>query len=126
MREMKSMNSWLHNAARLMPESRSHFAVVHPADAEAYQIRDGEMIAITSAAGSIETRAKISDEIKVGHIAVPHGWGHRGGWSRANAKAGVNTNLVANVALSEIEPLSATSVVNGIPVSIRPVPASAN
>lgn len=121
MREMKSMNSWLHNAERVMPAARAHFALVHPSDAAAYGIADGGAMSIRSASGKIEATAKVSDEISPGHIAIPHGWGHMGGWQRANDRAGVNANVVANVRPEDIEPVSATSVLNGIPVCIAPV-----
>ena len=38
---------------------------------------------IVSAHGEIELPARVSDEVVRGTLAVPHGWGHRGGWRRA-------------------------------------------
>ena len=57
--------------------------LVHPDDAEACGIQDGASCRISSAHGSIELPARVTDEVKQGTIAVPHGWGHRGGWRLA-------------------------------------------
>ena len=44
-------------------------------------------------ARSIETLALVTDEVGPGTVAVPHGWGHAGGWwERANKAGGANVN----------------------------------
>ncbi len=86
MRELRSHNSWMHNVEKLMQGEREHAARIHPEDATEVGIEDGETVRITSPHGSIETRAKLTDEIKRGTIAVPHGWGHTSsGWRIATA-----------------------------------------
>ena len=121
LRELKSINSWLHNSARSVRDGESNFAVLHPRDAEALQILDGAGVTVRSRSGTITLPARISDEIAPGHVAVPHGWGHRGGgWRHANTAGGANSNLVASDAPDDIEPVSGMSVLNGIPVSVRP------
>src|SRR5215218_2233449 len=54
MRELRSHNSWMHNAPLLMRGGRTHSARVHPDDAAAVGLGDGERCRISSAHGSIE------------------------------------------------------------------------
>lgn len=62
----------------------------------------------------------VSDEMHPRTVALPHGWGHRGGWSRANSAGGCSSNLLASADVADLERLAAMSVLNGIPVRIRP------
>jgi anaerobic selenocysteine-containing dehydrogenase len=126
LRELRSHNSWMHNAPLLMRGGRTHAARIHPDDAEALGIGDGERCRISSPHGSIELAALVSDEIKAGTVAVPHGWGHRGGgWEVANRAGGANVNLLASSDPDDLERLAGMAFLNGIPVRIEPVFASA-
>jgi formate dehydrogenase len=121
LRESRSHNSWMHNAPALMRGKRGHFARVHPADAAAYGITDGERCRITSEHGSIEVPVRITDEMTPGTVAVPHGWGHgEGGWRLANAAGGANVNLLASPRPGDLEALAGMANLNGIPVRIAP------
>ena len=121
LRELRSHNSWMHNSEKLMKGDRVHRARIHPADAEAAGIADGEGCRITSPHGEIELVASHTDEVKRGTIAVPHGWGHSGGWRIANAAGGVNTNVLASSEPEDLEPLAGMAHLNGIPVRIEAV-----
>ncbi|MBB6125045.1 molybdopterin-containing oxidoreductase family protein [Sphingobium subterraneum] len=123
MREMLSMNTWLHNSATCMTAKRAHALHISSVDAEALGIADGEGVRITSEAGSLTTRIKISDRMKPGNVALPHGWGHRGGWQRANDAGGVNSNILSSGAEGPTERLAGMSILNGIRVDIEPAPA---
>lgn len=123
LRELRSHNSWMHNAELLMRGGRTHAARIHPADAEACGIADGEACRITSAHGAIEIEATLTDEVKAGTVAVPHGWGHRGGWELANAAGGANVNLLASSEPEDLERLAGMAFLNGIPVRLEPVSA---
>ena len=63
MRELRSHNSWMHNAPLLMRGGRTHAARIHPDDAEDRGITDGEPVRVVSAPGAIELPALVSDEI---------------------------------------------------------------
>ncbi|MFI0348896.1 molybdopterin-dependent oxidoreductase [Actinomadura sp. 9N407] len=120
MRELRSHNSWMHNAPALMRGQREHAARINPEDAAAYGIKDGALCRIASAHGEIELPAKITDEMTPGAVAVPHGWGHQGGWKVANAAGGANVNLLASPDPQDLEPLAGMAHLNGIPVTIAP------
>ncbi|WP_197382929.1 molybdopterin-dependent oxidoreductase [Mycolicibacterium mengxianglii] len=119
-REMRSQNSWMHNSPTLMKGDRQHRARINPADAAAAGIT-GERVRIVSAQGAIETGVLITDEVVVGTIAVPQGWGHRGGgWQLANAVPGANVNELTSNRPEDLERLAGMSVLNGVPVRLEP------
>jgi formate dehydrogenase len=123
MRELRSHNSWMHNAPVLMRGQREHTARVNPEDAAAYGIKDGDLCRIASAHGEIELPAKVTDEMTAGTVAVPHGWGHQGGWKLANAAGGANVNVLASSDPADLEPLAGMAHLNGIAISIGPAGA---
>jgi formate dehydrogenase len=111
----------MHNVPKLMQGDRVHAARVHPDDAAASGIDDGALCRVWSASGSIELPAKLTDEVMLGTVAVPHGWGHRGGWRQANAAGGVNVNLLASSDPAQLERLAGMAFLNGIPVRLEAV-----
>jgi anaerobic selenocysteine-containing dehydrogenase len=122
LRELRSHNSWMHNAELLMRGGRTHAARIHPDDAEASGVGDGERCRISSRHGWIEIQAQVTDEVKPGTVAVPHGWGHRGGgWQLANAAGGANVNALASSEPEDLERLAGMAFLNGIPVRVESV-----
>jgi formate dehydrogenase len=120
LRELRSHNSWMHNAPLLMRGGRTHAARIHPVDAGRIGAGDGEPMRITSPHGAIEIEAMLTDEVKPGTIAVPHGWGHTGEWSVANAAGGANVNVLASSDPADLERLAGMAHLNGIPVRVEP------
>jgi formate dehydrogenase len=62
----------------------------------------------------------VTDEMIPGTVALPHGWGHSGSWQRANAAGGATSNFLASSLAEDVETLSGSTVLNGIPVRIEP------
>ena len=123
MRELRSHNSWMHNAPLLMRGGRTHALRINPEDARDVGLADGEPARITSAAGAVEVPVKITDEMTRGTVALPHGWGHKGGWKLANEAGGVNVNLLAASGADALERLAGMAHLNGIPVRVDPAAA---
>jgi formate dehydrogenase len=121
LRELRSHNSWMHNAPLLMRGGREHALRIHPADAEEHGLVDGGRAVIRSKAGALEAAVKVTDEMSPGTVALPHGWGHKGGWKVANAAGGANSNLLASAEPEDLEPLAGMAFLNGIPVRLEPV-----
>jgi anaerobic selenocysteine-containing dehydrogenase len=121
LRELRSHNSWMHNSPLLLRGGRTHAARVHPDDAAACGLADGDLVRIASKSGAIELPVKLTDEMKRGTVAVPHGWGHRGGWQLANATDGVNVNALSSGAVEDLERLAGMAFLNGIPIRMEPV-----
>ena len=120
LRELRSHNSWMHNAPTLMKGKRSHGMRIHPKDAADLGIEDGQVCAVASRHGEIELPAMVTEDVSVGTVAVPHGWGHDGGWTRANAAGGANVNALASTDPADLERLAGMAFLNGIPVRVGP------
>jgi formate dehydrogenase len=121
LRELRSHNSWMHNSPLLMRGGRTHAARIHPDDAERLGVEDGGRCRIASAHGHIEIAATVTDEVKPGTVAVPHGWGHRGGWQVANAAGGANVNLLASSDPADLERLAGMAHLNGIAIRVEAI-----
>ncbi|MDP3940466.1 MAG: molybdopterin dinucleotide binding domain-containing protein [Deltaproteobacteria bacterium] len=120
-REIRTNNSWMHNAPSLMKGGRSCDLFVHPGDAESLGIADGANAVISSRVGSLRTRVRVTDAVMPGVVSLPHGWGHdREGadLSVASANPGVNINDLIDEKVAE--PLASASIMNGVPVEVRP------
>ncbi len=120
MRELRSHNSWMHNVPKLMAGAeRQHRLRMHPADALATGIVEDDLVSITSAHGAVEIRVKVTDEIMPGTVALPHGWGHAGGWQRAVAAGGGRYNVLTGNRPEESDLPSGNAVFNGIAVRVQ-------
>jgi len=49
--------------------------LIHPADAEALHIADGQTVRVTTEAGSVEIEAEVTETARQGHVVIPHGFG---------------------------------------------------
>ncbi|ADG80188.1 molybdopterin-dependent oxidoreductase [Tsukamurella paurometabola] len=119
-RQMRSNNSWLHNVPTMVTGSNRCTVLMHPDDAQRCGVTDEETVTVTSTTGTIDVALEISDEIRSGTVAIPHGWGHRGtGWRVAGALAGQNVNLLHDP--SRVDRISGNSAVNDTWVRVTPV-----
>jgi anaerobic selenocysteine-containing dehydrogenase len=103
-RHLRSNNSWLHNVPSMVKGRDRCTALMHPADATARALIDGDPVAVTSRVGSIVVALEVSDDIRPGTVAIPHGWGHREpgvGWQVAASLPGANVNLLHDPSLTD-------------------------
>ena len=127
LRELRSHNSWMHNAPLLMRGERVHALRVHPDDADEHGLKDGGQARLESKSGAVDVPVAVTDEMTPGAVALPHGWGHSGGWMRRERRAGVNVNLLASWPPDDLEALAGMAHLNGIPVRLpgqRPASAA--
>lgn len=120
-RHIRSNNSWLGNAPRLAKGPDKCVALLNPADAAAHGIADGDLVRISSAAGSVGAAARVTGEIMAGVVSLPHGFGHgRPGvrLSVAGARPGVSHNDLT--LRSRLDILSGTAALVGTPIRIEP------
>ena len=119
-RNRHSMNSWLNELPGLHPSGKRSEVVIHPDDAAALGVRDGDRVKVFSQVGAIELAATVSDRPRRGVIIVDHGWGSRvfdpHGRS-APESYGVNRNLLIDG--GPIDPLSQTSALNSSYVGVK-------
>ena len=48
---------------------------MHPAEAEALGLEDGQMVRVTTDAGQVEIPLDVTDTARAGHVVIPHGFG---------------------------------------------------
>jgi anaerobic selenocysteine-containing dehydrogenase len=121
-RDIRSINSWMHNSQRLVRSQRPEL-LMHQGDAKARGLSSGDLVSVRSDYGEMQVNVSISSDIVAGSVCYPHGWGHKGGWRNANSGGGANVNLLAP--LEAVEKISATSFLDGIPVTVEPATAHA-
>lgn len=118
-RDLRSMNSWLHNSYRMVKGKQICVAQIHPSDASRHNINNGDLVEIQSRVNRIEITAEISEEVGPGTISIPHGWGHRKAGVRlqvAAQHAGVSYNDLADE--QHIDRVSGNAALNAIPIRI--------
>ena len=124
-RHLRSNNSWMHNLEVLVKGKPRCTLQMHPLDAAARGIAHGQHVSVASRVGRVSAPVEVTDEIRPGVVSLPHGWGHGVGGTQmrvAGEYAGVNSNVLTDEA--EMDPLSGTSVLNGIPVAVEPLVAT--
>jgi anaerobic selenocysteine-containing dehydrogenase len=119
-REIRSNNSWMHNAPRLVKGKPRHHLLVHPTDLRARGFEDGATVQLRSRTGSIRIEARASESMMPGVVCLPHGFGHqRDGVRLARAAAVVGesyNDLTDSLALDHA---SGNAALNGLQVWIE-------
>jgi anaerobic selenocysteine-containing dehydrogenase len=54
---------------------RACTVAMHPTDAEARKLMDGQLVRVITEAGSVEIELEITATARQGHVAIPHGFG---------------------------------------------------
>jgi len=120
-RHLRTNNSWLSNIPELVSGPPRCVLHIHPTDAQTHGLKDGDTAHIDSRVGSLTAPVQVTGKIRRGVVSLPHGWGHdlEGvGMSVARKHGGINSNILTDEA--EFDPLSNTSVLNGIPGTVKP------
>jgi len=117
-------NSWTQNIDALTngEHNRSNFLYIHPSDASAIGLAEGDVADIRSDTATIRLPVRLLDDLMPGTVSVPHGWGHQRarGLSVASKLGGANVNLLAADGPESVELLSGMAHLSGIPVEILP------
>ena len=118
-RSLRSNNSWMHNAHRLVKGPTECTLLMHPSDAEARGLTNGAQVRVASHVGAITVPLEVSAEVAPGVVSMPHGWGHaRDGVELrvARAHAGESINDITDDAF--LDRLSATASFSGVRVTV--------
>ena len=123
MRELRSENSWMHNAPLLMRGQREQRALMHADDAHGLGIDRGDTVRVSSLHGQIELPVELTRDIMAGVVAIPHGWGHRGTGNLhvANRAGGANVNELMSSDPDDIERLAGMARLTGVAVRVERV-----
>jgi len=121
-RQVRNMNSWLHNVEALARGRNRCTLLIHRDDARRLGIADGALARVRSRVGEIVVEAAVGDEMRPGVVSLPHGFGHGAPGSRLSVarlrQPGANANQLADE--RALDALSGTSVLSGIPVRVEP------
>ncbi len=124
-RHLRSNNSWLHNSHRLVKGKPRCTLLMHPADAAARALVNGDSARLRSRTGEIKVPIELSDEMMRGVVSLPHGWGHDRAGARlavAGATPGVSVNDVTDEGF--VDRLSGNSGLNGLVVTVERIAAT--
>ena len=121
-RMLKTLNSWMHNSERL-GRSIKPTLLIHPEDANERGVNDGDTVSVKTDHGAVEVIAEVSEDVMKGAVCYPHGFGHKGGWRRANDLGGANINLIASSETKDWEPLTGNVHVDGFAVEVTRISA---
>ena len=119
-RHLRSNNSWMHNSQRLVKGKDRCTLLMHPDDAEARQLEDGQVVEVASRVGQVQLRVEVSEDIMPGVVSIPHGWGHgRDGVQLqvAQKHAGVSLNDLTDE--QQIDELTGNAAFNGVQVQVQ-------
>ncbi|MCB2064844.1 MAG: molybdopterin-dependent oxidoreductase, partial [Novosphingobium sp.] len=117
-RKLGSLNSWMHNVERLV-RNEVPTLLMHPDDAKARSLDDGQNVRVSTDTGSLDLLLEVTDDVVPGSVCYPHGFGHTGGWKRANAVPGANINRIVSSRPEDWEQVSGNVHVDGFPVRVE-------
>ena len=92
---------------------------MNPADLAERDLKDGQLVTVASAAGSVSVEVAASNDIMPGVVSLPHGFGHGRPGVRltvASQVAGASANDVTDAGLTDT--VAGTAAVNGVPVTV--------
>jgi formate dehydrogenase len=119
-RSLHLMNSWLTELPNAQKREQENRCEIHPDDARALGIANGDQVRVRSEIGAIELSATISDRIRRGIVCIPHGWGSRV-FSPADGADpivhGVNRNLLVDHRV--VDSFSGTPKLNSTRVAVE-------
>jgi len=117
-RHLRSNNSWMHNAARLMKGKERCTLMIHPDDAARIGVSDGDKVSISSRVGQVSAPAEVTDDMMPGVVSLPHGFGHgRDGVQLrvATRHSGVSLNDLTDEQSLDV---SGNAAFSGVPVKV--------
>jgi anaerobic selenocysteine-containing dehydrogenase len=119
-RQIRDMNSWLHNLPALAKGPNRCTLLVHPDDADRIGLETGKHARVRSRVGEIDVECRVSDEMMPGVVSLPHGFGHRVSGARMSIARELQPGACSNYLTDEtvLDIPSGTHVANGIPVEV--------
>jgi anaerobic selenocysteine-containing dehydrogenase len=118
-RALRSNNSWMHNSLRLVKGPPGWILLIHPRDAAARGLDEGDRARIQSRAGIVEAPVGVTDDVMAGVVSLPHGWGHsREGAALSVAKAHAGESLNDLTDEQFVDALCGNAAFSGVPVTV--------
>jgi anaerobic selenocysteine-containing dehydrogenase len=121
-RHLRTNNSWMHNLETLAGTTPLCTLHVHPDDATAWGVKDGQQAVVRGPAGALTVQVEVTEDIRRGVVSLPHGFGHDlEGVDQSITEAGVNLNVLTDS--TRLDPLSGTAALTAVGVQVEPAPA---
>jgi anaerobic selenocysteine-containing dehydrogenase len=121
-RHLRDNNSWMHNSAQLQKGKNRCVVYIHTDDAVSENLKNGDLVELSSRVGKVKLPIEITDKIKKGVLAMPHGYGHHKVGIQlkiASENPGVSINDLTDEA--QIDQLTGVSGFNDLRVSLKAV-----
>lgn len=121
-RDIRSNNSWMHNAPRLVKGKERHQLLMHADDLQSRQLNDGQQVRVRSSTGEIIVDVKVCNELMPGVVCLPHGFGHQRAGLRlqqAEKIRGVSYNDLTST--RALDGLTGNAALNGVRVWVEMV-----
>lgn len=119
-RDLRSNNSWMHNAPSLVCGRPRCTLLVHSIDAQRAGVADGDTAVLENHVHRGHVTVELCDDMRPGVVSLPHGWGHAAvaAWQKtAGANAGVSFNDWTDE--QRVEAIVGQSILNGVPVRLQ-------
>ena len=119
-RDIRSNNSWMHNAARLIKGKARHQLLMHPSDMQQRGLQDGAQVRVRSRVGELRTEVLRNEAMMPGVVSLPHGFGHQRGDTRmslAQALTGESYNDLSDP--DALDGASGNAALNGLSVRVE-------
>ncbi|WP_398577273.1 molybdopterin-dependent oxidoreductase [Stigmatella hybrida] len=126
-RHLRDNNSWMHRVPKLMTGKPRCTLMIHPEDAKAAGLGEGDEAVVTSRVGEVSVPVVVTDEVMRGVVSLPHGYGHRrkGMPSTVAAEhAGESLNDLTDE--QRVDALSGNAALSGVPVRVARAQTSRN
>ncbi len=121
-RQLRTNNSWMHNVPTLVSGKPRCTLMMHPHDAAARSVEEGDPVCIESRVGRVVAPVTITTEVMPGVVSLPHGFGHARAGMRmqvAQAHAGVSINDLTDE--TRIDALCGNAALSGLAVTVTAV-----
>jgi anaerobic selenocysteine-containing dehydrogenase len=106
-RVVRRMNSAVGDRVATAPRPEDTAVLVHPDDAAAVGVGDGDPVRIRSAVGELVTEVRLRPDLVPGTVSVPHGL------------PGRNVSLLTGARPGSVDPLTGMIVQSGLPVTVE-------
>lgn len=126
-RGLRDNNSWMHNVSKLVSGKPRCTLLMHPEDAKARGLAEGQDAVVTSRVGQITVPVTVTEDVMPGVVSLPHGYGHARDGVRlrvAAENAGVSLNDLTDD--RAVDALSGNAALSGVPVQVAPSQPSAD
>ena len=121
-RHLRTNNSWMHNVRSLVKGPDRSQLFMNREDARRLSLVEGQEVRVRSRTGAITTHLIPTDDLMVGVVSMPHGYGHEAAADTmkiAGETPGPNVNAITDDLL--VEPILGTAILNGVPVTVEAV-----